>query len=178
MSDRLCDCAVCICIQCFMCLYLPECCICTDSKLVLILINLVKSEIAQINCRAKRLIFHFEPEHAAQHKIRFFLIKLISFIKALRPHILIVIKHIFLLLSCYIGNYQLPHFDFIHRFPPDVMLLHKGYEALPVRKLCSPCQPAARRYDRRKRNCASRNTTCLALDIKLQRCCGSLEGDD
>ena len=81
----------------------------------------------------------------------------------MRPHILIVIKHIFLLLSCYIGNYQLPHFDFIHRFPPDVMLLHKGYEALPVRKLCSPCQPAARRYDRRKRNRAPRNTTCLAL---------------
>ena len=130
MSDRFCDCTVCICIQGFMCLYLPEGCICTDSKLVFILINPVKPEVAQINCRAKRLIFHFEPEHATQHKIWFFLIKLISFIKALRPHILIVIKHIFLLL--YIGNYQLPHFDFVHRFPPDVLLPHKGYKAFPI----------------------------------------------
>ena len=109
MSDRLCDCTVCICIQCFMCLYLPECCICTDSKLVLILINLVKPEVAQINCRAKRLIFHFEPKHAAQHKIRFFLIKLIGFIKALRPHILIVIKHIFLLYQYISSSYMASH---------------------------------------------------------------------
>ena len=109
MSDRLCNCTVCICIQGFMCLYLPEGCICTDSKLVFILINPVKSEIAQINCRAKCLIFHFEPEHAAQHKIRFFLIKLIGFIKALRPHILIVIKHIFLLYQYISSSYMASH---------------------------------------------------------------------
>ena len=93
MSDALCHGAMCIRIQCFICLELPQRYICTDPKLCLILLDLIQSQITQVDRCPTGLIHHLQPQHPAQNNITLFLVQLICLLDALCPHILVIIKH-------------------------------------------------------------------------------------